>query len=264
MDNLVIRTLTTMEELHHMKEVETAVWQMSPLPVHQTFTAINNGGIILGAFDGKTMIGFLYSFAGFDGHVPYLCSHMLGILPAYRTAGLGVKMKLKQAELARNMGYQMITWTFDPLESRNAYLNLHKLGATGSIYKENYYGSMTDELNQGLPTDRIHIKWDINKNHTASNIPFTKEKLLLDTSPKGSPLITDIFYSNPFKTAEDLYMAIPSNFQEIKQADFQLAKKWRMETRKVFQALFENGYQARDLIKGHTGKLNYYAFTHKK
>lgn len=117
MDNVVIRALTTMEELKQMQEIETAVWQMPPLPVHQTFTALNNGGIILGAFDDKKLIGFLYSFAGFDGHVSYICSHMLGILPAYRASGLGVQMKIKQAEIARDMGYQMITWTFDPLES---------------------------------------------------------------------------------------------------------------------------------------------------
>lgn len=260
-ERVMIRSLQTMEELLRMQEVETKVWQMPATPVHQTFTALNNGGIILGAFLDDEMIGFLYSFPGFDGRFVYLCSHMLGILPAYRTSGLGVKMKLKQAEIARDRGYQMITWTFDPLESRNAYLNLHKLGATGAIYKENYYGAMRDGLNQGLPSDRIHIKWDLSKNKKESNIPFDKAKLLLDITPEGYPLMTDAFHSRMKQTADYLFMAIPVNFQEIKQMDFQLAKKWRMETQKVFRDLFDNGYQASDLILGHTGELNYYVFT---
>lgn len=261
MDSLVIRSLTTIKELYQMQKVEAAVWQMEPIPVHQTFTALNNGSIILGAYDGEEMVGFLYSFAGFDGGAPYLCSHMLGILPAYQTDGLGVKMKMKQAEIARQMGYQMITWTFDPLESRNAYLNLHKLGAIGAIYKANHYGSMDDELNQGLPTDRIQILWDIKNNKANKTIPFDETKLLLDRNSEGYPMIKESFYSQKVFTSDYLFMAIPVKFQDIKQMDFQLAKKWRMETRIVIQTLFGNGFLARDLIRDHTGSLSYYVFT---
>lgn len=261
MGNLVIRSLTTMEELYQMQEVEAAVWQMDPIPVHQTFTALNNGSIILGAFDGDKMVGFLYSFAGFDRGTPYLCSHMLGILPAYQTDGLGVKMKLKQAEIARQMGYEMITWTFDPLESRNAYVNLHKLGATGAVYKTNHYGSMNDELNQGLPTDRIQIKWDIRNYKANKKLPIDSGKILSDANSEMEPVIKDDFYTHEFDTSDCLFVAIPKKFQAIKQSDIQLAKKWRMETRKVFQTLFENGFQARDLIREHNRSLSYYVFT---
>ncbi|ASN05365.1 GNAT family N-acetyltransferase [Virgibacillus necropolis] len=261
MENLVIRSLKTMKELRQMQVVEKAVWHMSPTPVHQTYTALNNGGIILGAFDGDKLIGFLYSFAGFDGRNTYLCSHMLGILPEYRTGGLGVKMKWKQAELARKMGYEMITWTFDPLESVNAYLNLHKLGARGAIYKENHYGSMDDELNQGLATDRIQIKWDIGKRETHHGIPFNEAKVLLDITAEGYPVVTDMFHSIIGEANDTWFIAIPAKFQAIKQNDFQLAEKWRSETRKVFQTLFSKGYQARDVIRDHTNQLSYYAFT---
>jgi predicted GNAT superfamily acetyltransferase len=260
MDKLVIRLLTTMNELRDMQAVEAAVWRMPATPVHQTYTALNNGGIILGAFDGKKMIGFLYSFAGFDGKVPYVCSHMLGILPAYRTAGLGVQMKLKQAQIARAMGYHMITWTFDPLESRNAYLNLHKLHASGARYKENHYGAMKDELNQGLPSDRILIKWDLNTEQTFTMEPFDDSKLLLDVNSEGWPVATECFHAFPSQMTGILFVAIPDNFQEIKQRNFQLAKQWRLETRKVFQMLFTEGYRAKDLIRVHSSPLNYYVF----
>ncbi|OZU87163.1 hypothetical protein CIL03_18435 [Virgibacillus indicus] len=261
MENITIRSITAMDELIHMQEVEESVWHMPPTPVHQTYTALNNGGIILGAYDGGEMIGFLYSFAGFDRGNPYLCSHMLGILPGYRKSGLGVKMKQKQAELAREKGYEMITWTFDPLESLNAYLNLHKLGARGAIYKENHYGSMNDGLNQGLPTDRIQIKWDINNRRKADRIKFDEERVLLSKTADGSPMITDNFHTTYHKENDFWLMAVPTNFQAVKQEKLELAKLWRMKTRKVFQTLFADGYQARDIIRNDSNQLSYYVFT---
>ncbi|WP_052366545.1 GNAT family N-acetyltransferase [Geomicrobium sp. JCM 19055] len=105
---ITIRELTTMEELEEMMDVEEAVWQMEPLQVHQTFTVLKNGGIILGAYDDEKMIGFLYSFPGFVEGDVYLCSHMLGFLPDYRKRGIGVLMKQRQAELAKDRGYQKL------------------------------------------------------------------------------------------------------------------------------------------------------------
>src|SRR5699024_12323394 len=110
-----------------MQRVEAQVWKMDPIPIHQTFTALQNGGIILGAFDNKKLIGFLNSFPGFIRGNTHLCSHMLGILPEYRTVGLGEKMKLKQAKLAREAGYSLISWTFDQLESGYVSLYLQTL-----------------------------------------------------------------------------------------------------------------------------------------
>src|SRR5699024_10712291 len=119
----------------------------------------------------------------------YLCSHMLGILPEYRKGGLGVKMKLKQADIAKALGYQMITWTFDPLESLNAYVNLHKLGAVAAHYKPNHYGSMDDKLNKGLPSDRIQIEWYLNKNNFNLNHSFDERKVLLQMTTDGEPRV---------------------------------------------------------------------------
>lgn len=251
-----IRPLTSMDELHIMQEVEEAVWQMPPTPVHQTYTALNNGGIILGAFDGTKMIGFLYSFAGFDGHVSYLCSHMLGILPEYRKNGLGLRMKFKQAELAKQKGYPMMTWTFDPLESLNAYLNLNKVGAVGAYYKEDHYGSMDDGLNQGLPTDRIQIEWWFDKK-TFQSVDFDESKLLLSVKDNGHPVTI-----NQFSEKDGAwFVAIPENFQSIKHDNIELAKAWRYETRKVFQTLFNHGYQAKDLVRDQANQLSYYYFS---
>lgn len=254
-----IRALTTIEELHKLEEVETAVWEMSSLPIHQTYTAMKNGGILLGAFDEQKMVGFLYSFAGFNEESVYLCSHMLGILPEYRKSGLGVDMKLKQAELAIQKGYKMITWTFDPLESKNAYLNLHKLGARGATYKENYYGNLNDKLNQGLPTDRIHIEWDIDKQTSRKGHVFHENKVLLTAGKAGIPIITDMFTQS--LEADKWFVAIPWDFQKLKHENIELAKQWRYRTREVFQRLFEEGFQATDLLMDQAKNENYYVFT---
>ncbi|MFD2044750.1 GNAT family N-acetyltransferase [Ornithinibacillus salinisoli] len=259
-ETVEIRRLTTMEELRQMQEVEAAVWQAEPTPVHQTYTASYNGGLMLGAFIGEKMIGFQYSFAGFDGENPYLCSHMLGILPAYRNGGLGVKMKFKQAEVARELGYEMMTWTFDPLESLNAYVNLHKLGSVGASYKVNHYGMMDDGLNKGLPTDRIQIEWRFNKKSKICTESFHLNNVLLEKNERGEPVLTKKFSEGSFDSKQNSWLvAIPTNFQELKQNNLELAITWRYETRKVFLELFSNGYQATDLIR--RDGVSYYCFS---
>ncbi|GGJ97073.1 hypothetical protein GCM10007063_19360 [Lentibacillus kapialis] len=260
MTELTVKPLSTMAELHQVQKIESAVWHMDPIPVHQTFTALNNGGILLGAYDGALMVGYLYSFAGFKDGISYLCSHMMGILPAYQTSGLGVRLKLKQAEIASRMGYRMITWTFDPLESQNAYLNLNKLEAVGSWYKANYYGSMQDDLNQGLPSDRIHMTWDIIRSTSKPAVHFQEEYVLLDGDRYGAPVIKTAFYTADFLIDNAYFVAIPRNFQKVKQTNFELAKEWRMKTRNVFQQLFERGFQAVDLLRSDEG-YSYYVFT---
>ncbi|MFC4558982.1 GNAT family N-acetyltransferase [Virgibacillus kekensis] len=257
---ITIRQLETIEELTRMQQVEQTVWQMSPIPVHQTFTALQHGGVILGAFDGPKMVGFLYSFAGFGKNATYLCSHMLGILPDYRKSGLGTHMKLKQADVARELGYSMITWTFDPLESQNAYLNLHKLGAVGAAYKENYYGSMDDQLNQGLPTDRFQVEWDVHAKQLEPSSTFDQDKVLLDTNEAGKPCLhLSRFHSH----TNNWFVAIPWGFQEIKKHDIELTREWRSKTGEAFRLLFAKGFTAVDLVNDPTRKTSYYKFSNE-
>jgi predicted GNAT superfamily acetyltransferase len=258
MNNIEIRPLETMDELIEMQKVEESVWQADSIPVHQTYTVLNNGGIILGAFDQNKMIGFLYSFAGFDGKSAYLCSHELGILPAYRKGGLGKRMKQMQADLAKEAGYEIITWTFDPLESVNAYLNLHKLGAEGVLYRENYYGVMEDELNQGLPSDRIHIKWKINQRNIVRDLSIQQSQVLLEKKQDGSPQITDVFDCMENQSNTVWYMAFPEDFQTLKSENIALAKTWRFATRTIFEALFADGYKAVDIIRDKAKKQSFY------
>ena len=140
-----IKELTTIEELKALKHIEKAVWDMDPLPTHQTLTAVKNGGLVIGAYDGENLIGFSYGFAGFSGSQTYLCSHMLGIIDNYRSKKIGEKLKQKQRQVALRKGYSKMHWTFDPLETRNAYLNLSKLRGIVDVYIEDAYGAIDRE-----------------------------------------------------------------------------------------------------------------------
>src|SRR5699024_5776342 len=147
---MTIRSLTTLDELEDVQQLERLVWSMEPIPTHQTSTAIQNGGMMIGAFDGDRLVGFNYGFPGFRDGVAYVCSHMLGSDPVYRSRGIGERLNRTQRERALELGYTMIHWTFDPLQTRNAYLNLTQLGGVCYTYYPNCYGEMKDGLNAGL------------------------------------------------------------------------------------------------------------------
>lgn len=261
--NIIIKRLKTIEELTAMQKIEEFVWKMPPIPIHQTYTAINHGGIILGAYSKEKLIGFLYSFPGYDGKSSYLCSHMLGVLSEYRKFGIGEKMKLKQAELAKSLGFSVIIWTYDPLESVNAYFNIHKLSATGAFYKENHYGSMKDELNEGLPSDRIQIEWNLNEEISKrESLPVENARVLLIKDKNDRPELTSEFTDDFNSESEPWLVAIPSDFQNLKRNNLNLAKEWRITTRKVMKSLFKLEYKAKDVVR--TKDQTFYVFTKDK
>lgn len=249
-----LRILRTSDEMMQVQDLEYQIWKMDPVPVHQTITAAQNGGIVLGAYLNKKLIGFSYSFAGFNKGRGYLCSHMLGIHPEHQDKGIGAKLKQRQKEVAFDMGYDLVTWTFDPLESRNAYLNLSKLNAICSIYVENCYGEMEDSLNQGLPSDRLKVEWWINSPHVI-------EAFKTDMEQAQSPFeweITDDGFPALVGTEQEIQgiqnrnpilVPVPANIQAIKSNNPQLALNWRMKTREIFQSLFKQGYAAVSILK---------------
>ncbi len=117
------------------------------------------GGQVIGAWDGETLVGFAFSIPGTRSGHPYLHSHMLGVKEGYRNTGLGRRIKLFQREDAIAHGYELLEWTFDPLEIKNAYLNLERLGAIARRYNINQYGITSSPLQGFLPTDRLVAEW---------------------------------------------------------------------------------------------------------
>jgi predicted GNAT superfamily acetyltransferase len=161
-DSLAIRKCEALEEMHACFALQKEVWRFSDaelVPVRIFVLATKIGGHVIGAFDGRELIGFAVAIPGMRGGHSYLHSHMLAVRQQYRNRGLGRRMKLFQREEALARGFELMEWTFDPLEIKNAYLNIEKLGAIARRYNVNQYGITSSPLQGGLPSDRLVAEW---------------------------------------------------------------------------------------------------------
>ncbi|MDD1505054.1 GNAT family N-acetyltransferase [Lysinibacillus sp. CNPSo 3705] len=241
-----IREIKTIEQLEQVQQLEYNVWGMPSIPIHQTLTAVKNGGIVVGAYDGDQLVGFSYGFSGFREGKSYLCSHMLGIDENYRSQGIGEQLKYAQQAIAIDRGYDLMVWTFDPLETRNGFLNLSKLNGICYTYIENCYGEMQDGLNKGLPSDRFEVCWHITSNYVSKNVSIDTT----DAIPVASCVLNEqgflrLYITENLKYKEDLYtLPVPKDFQALKLQDPALALDWRFKTRYLLQRLFAQGYAA--------------------
>jgi predicted GNAT superfamily acetyltransferase len=157
-----IQTLTELTQFDRCVELQLLVWGYDDgdlIPKRVFLVADRIGGVVLGAFDGEVMIGFSMGLPGFRNGHAYLHSHMLAVLPEYRNYGIGRTLKLAQRDEALAKGFDLMEWTFDPMEIKNAYLNITRLGAISRRYKENFYGPSSSPLQGGLPTDRLYAEW---------------------------------------------------------------------------------------------------------
>jgi len=161
-DQVQLRACTTLEEFTACLELQREVWGFSDLdlvPLRVFSLAAKIGGQVIAAWDGDTIVGFALSVPGTHRRYPYLHSHMLGVKESYRNTGLGRRIKLYQREDAIARGVDLIEWTFDPLEIKNAYFNIERLGAIARRYNLNQYGITTSPLQGFLPTDRLVAEW---------------------------------------------------------------------------------------------------------
>ncbi|WP_144509637.1 GNAT family N-acetyltransferase [Bacillus sp. FJAT-22090] len=264
MPQINIRVLKTTEDMLLVQQLEETIWGMDAIPIHQTLTAVKNGGIIIGAFDGEKLVGFSYGFPGFKNKETYLCSHMLGIHPDYQIQGIGKRLKDEQLLVAKDMGYNLIIWTFDPLESRNAYLNVTKLYGIVDTYIENCYGEMTGGINAGLPTDRLQVEWRITSERVQEKwMPkhIIYENLFQIEYPKEDlPVLVEPELFAP--SGQGYEVPIPKQFQAMKTASPEIALNWRLQIRKVIQTLFSSGY-ALVSVRNTDEPVSYYQFVQK-
>jgi predicted GNAT superfamily acetyltransferase len=159
---IAVRRCEGLDEMRACVALQKEIWNFSDaelVPLRMFVVAEKVGGQVMGAFDGAEMVGFALSIPGTrSGHV-YLHSHMLAVRKEHRNGGLGRRLKLLQREEALARGIELIEWTFDPLEIKNAYLNIEKLGAIARRYNINQYGITTSPLQGGLPSDRLIAEW---------------------------------------------------------------------------------------------------------
>ena len=172
-DAIEIRPLTQLADFERCVELQIAVWGYSDgdvIPRRVFVVAERIGGQAFGAFADGTMIGFAMGLPGYRDRTAYLHSHMLAVLPEFRNAGLGRRLKLAQRADAIERGFELMEWTFDPLEIRNAHLNLHRLGAICRRYQRDFYGPSSSPLQGGLPTDRLYAEWWLRSAHVESTL----------------------------------------------------------------------------------------------
>ncbi len=162
MSELAIRRLATRAEYEACVELQQQIWQVGAgelLPWRVFFLADKLGGHVIGAYKNDRLAGFNLGLPAQRGGTGYIHSQMLAVLPEYRNSGVGRHMKLAQREIALSQGIRLIEWTYDPLEIKNSFFNLHRLGAISRRYHPDFYGASTSALQAGLPTDRLIAEW---------------------------------------------------------------------------------------------------------
>lgn len=240
---VAIRLVASHEEFAACEAMSRDIWggaERNVVPRELLLTMQQNGGLVHGAFlPSGRMIGFCFAFPGMRQGRLRLCSHQLGIEPAFRGSGLGLELKQAQGRDALERGYELISWTFDPLEARNAYINLHRLGCIARIYDRDHYGVMEDELNRGLPSDRFEAEWWLTRPRPAraAEAPV----ILLSVGDADRPVRG--VSETPLSSA---VVGIPSDFQAIKRRSIELALRWRMESRLALETALAAGLVATD------------------
>jgi predicted GNAT superfamily acetyltransferase len=220
---IVIRPLTEPDQFRRAVELQKAIWgfdDVDLLPMRFFIVVTKIGGQAFGAYDGDRMVAFCIAIPGLKrGDQTYLHSHMLGVLPDYRDYGIGRLLKLRQREEALAQGVELIEWTFDPLELKNAYFNIERLGCIVRRYVRNQYGISSSRLQAGLPTDRCTAEWWI-------ATPWAKAAIERQERPRP-PILARI--------------AIPNDIERLKRDDPQSARTIQSAASTQFLTHFEKG-----------------------
>lgn len=257
-----IRDLTSLDDCRQVVALEKAIWGYADsddvVGVPILVVTSKRGGILLGAFDDRgEMAGFVYSLPGLKNGRPTQWSHMLGVVPAARDSGLGTTLKLAQRRRALAMGIELIEWTYDPLQALNAHLNFTKLGIVVAEYEENIYGDSASVLHKGTPTDRFVAEWWLRKAHVERRIApkpgaVARSNGVLDAPPilmtdrEGEWLAPGAF--DVARTERRLSVEVPAAFGDMLARAPEVAMRWRLATREIFNTYFARGYHVVDFF----------------
>ncbi len=266
---VTIRPLTTLNEIDAVVALQRVIWD-DPTTViyqHMLISFIHNGGLLLGALKNDQVIGFVLGYLGTespDSTRPAMAnlkmvSQRMAVLPDYRGLGLGYLLKLEQRSRAIQQGIRLITWTFDPLNSRNAHLNIRKLGCAVQTYERDYYGTRPSPIVNLGQSDRMVADWRINSARVEQRLSGKRGPLGIEHYLSAHTMIVNpsIMGTNglpqpgtPNPTHGMLALAeIPTQFDAIVRSDEVLAKAWRTHCRTVFLEAFGAGYIITDFIR---------------
>jgi predicted GNAT superfamily acetyltransferase len=264
---ITIHTVTTIEECRIIEQLEIEIWgtiELDVTPASLLAILSKEGGIVLLALDGTEAVGFSYSLPGLtkDNRLK-LVSHQTGVRSAYQNSGVGYQLKLAQREAALVRQFDLVTWTFDPLQGRNAYLNLYKLGGVCRTYLRHLYGDMPDALNRGLPSDRFRVDWWIASPHVTRRLAGQSPSPMPANSPypliNPAPVLSHGFLAAPSTfdppASSCCWLQVPPDFPLLKASAPELALQWRLHTRALFETYFNAGYTAVDFCRGDDRKF---------
>lgn len=278
MADWTIRLLESPDEMPALEALQRLTWPGSEtdvIPAHMLLAVVHNGGLALGAYAGGELVGAVFGFPGFydtpDGPRLKHHSHILAVHPAWRGKGLGFALKRAQWQMVRRQGIDRITWTYDPLLSRNAHLNIARLGAVCNTYRRAEYGEMRDGLNAGLPSDRFQVDWWVFSKRVERKLSRRSRPLLsLEHYLAAGALLLESRRDRdpaphppeqlPALTGALLLVEIPSDFLALKEANLALARDWRFYGREVFETAFAAGYLVTDFV--HEAGRSFYVLTH--
>jgi predicted GNAT superfamily acetyltransferase len=217
-----IRQLYQFDEFEEAVRLQQTIWgfdDIEMLPLRSFVVYGKIGGQLFGAYDGGEMVAFCIAVPGIKpGPRPYLHSHMLGVLPAYQNAGIGRRLKLRQREEALERRIELIEWTFDPLELKNGFFNIERLGAIVRRYSENQYGVTASPLHGGLPTDRCIAEWWLD-----------------------SPRVRAVLARQAVARCVEERIAFPADIARIRGEDLGRAREIQKTNGEKFQRAFERG-----------------------
>jgi predicted GNAT superfamily acetyltransferase len=289
LSTISIRSVLDVDDARQIEDVQRLTWQMGDLeilPGRFLHALKHNGACLLGAYDGDKVVGFVFGLLGtkedLKGRIDEVAaarlqmySAIMGVLPEYQGLGLGYRLKLAQREFALRIGVRLVTWTFDPLESRNAYFNIGKLGVICHQYLRDFHGQLGG-INFGLPTDRFYVEWWVTSNRVKGKLSSDRGPLNLDAYLDGgaelvnTAKVVDDYLLEPasdfIRSQKRILMVeIPADIQSIKQTDIALATAWRNHSRRLFEHYFEQNYLVTDFVRqsGDSGlNHSYYVLIH--
>jgi predicted GNAT superfamily acetyltransferase len=253
--------------------LQRAVWGLADLditsPIQMIATQHAGGSVLIAESPEGKSVGFAYAFAAVRGGGAHLHSDMLAVLPEYRRRGLGARLKWAQRDEALARGMKLITWTFDPLQAKNASLNLHRLGARATEFLEDFYGITSASLHHGLPTDRLLARWELDaprvqarsRNATPGSVAAPAFTRVNDVKWQAGWAVS----SEPRLDLEDpgLLLEIPPEFDVLHQAAPRVAADWHDKVRRALRSYFSRGYVASDFAPTEEGgrRRPYYVLT---
>lgn len=268
---ITIRDLKSIEDLNQLKRVEKEVWGMADddtIPLTLAIACKAAGNIFIGAFDAggqakqEKLVGFAFGFLAREHGAITIHSHMLAVLDAYRHLDLGSRLKQAQRDRAMAMGIHEMTWTFDPLQSRNAHFNFAKLGVVSDVYKVDFYGPETSSILHRNGTDRLWVRWILNssrvrdrlagKNGRTENLDALRLLApLVRFDPSGRPARADLAES---LARQRVSIEIPSDILEVERADMGLAREWREATRWAFREAIKRKFLVAEFCRSIRGQ----------